>query len=123
MFYCGGRKSEMIISGGMNVVPSILEATIETFPGVESVICVLVPHEVLYQVICACVVLQYGSDVTGGELRNYCEVIHNDKPRLFTVVPTYYRFMREFPETYTGKVARKILIKDTITWLEGISLK
>ena len=61
MFYCEGRKSEMIISGGMNVVPSILEATIETFPGVESVICVPVSHEVLYQVICAC---------TGGKWRN-----------------------------------------------------
>ena len=68
-----GRQSEINISGGMNVVPSILEATIETFPGVESVICVPVPHEVLYQVIRACVVLEEGSDVTKEELRNFCE--------------------------------------------------
>ena len=66
---------------------------------------------------------QKGSDVTKEELRNYCEEIHKDKPRLFTSVPTYYRFMRVFPETNTGKVARKVLIKDVVTWPEGISQK
>ena len=36
LFFCEGRKSEMIISGGMNVVPTILEEVIQKCPGVAS---------------------------------------------------------------------------------------
>ena len=49
-----------------------------------------VPHEILYQVVCACVILEDGSDLTEKSLRTYCEDVHNDKPGLFTVLPTYY---------------------------------
>ena len=52
MIYCFGRKSEMIISVGMNVDSSILEAILQNCPGVARAICVPVPHKVLYQVIC-----------------------------------------------------------------------
>ena len=110
-FFCEGRKSEMIISGGMNVAPSILETALCKCPGVARVVCVPVPDDVMYQVICACVVLEDGSDVTEKVLRDYCDDIHNDKPGLFTVLPTYYLFLKEFPETYSGKTGRKYLIK------------
>ena len=109
ILFCVGRKSDMIISGGMNVAPSILEATIEKYPGVAQAICVPIPHDILYQVICACVQLEEGSDVTEEQLRMYCEEIHNDRSRMFTVLPTYYMFTEKFPETYTGKTARRIL--------------
>ena len=111
LFFCEGRKSEMIISGGMNVAPTILEAVLRNCPGVARVVCVPVAHDVMYQVICACVILEDGADVTEDQLRQYCEDVHNDKPRLFTVLPTYYMFLTEFPETYTGKVSRKELTK------------
>ena len=109
MFFCEGRKSEMILSGGMNVAPSILEATLEKYPGVAHAVCVPVPHDILYQVVCACVILEEGSDVTEEQLRLYCEEIHNDKRRLFTILPTYYMFMDKFPETNSGKTARNEL--------------
>ena len=109
LFFCEGRKSETIISGGMNVVPAILEAVIQKCPGVANVVCVPVANEVMYQVICACVIREDGSDVTEDQLRQYCDKVHNDKPRLFTVLPTYYIFLTEFPETYTGKLSRKVL--------------
>ena len=111
LFFCEGRKSEMIISGGMNVAPTILETVLRNCPGVAHVICVPVAHDVMFQVICACVVLEDGSDVKEDQLRQYCEEVHNDKPRLFTVLPTYYMFLKEFPETYTGKISRKELTK------------
>ena len=109
LFFCLGRKSEMIISGGMNVAPAILEAVIRKCPGVASVLCVPVAHDVMFQVVCACVILEDGSDITEDQLRQYCEDVHNDKPRLFTVLPVYYMFLTEFPETYTGKLSRKKL--------------
>ena len=109
LFFCVGRKSEMIISGGMNVVPSILEAVIRKCPGVANVACVPVAHDVMFQVVCACVIREDGSDITEDQLRQYCEEVHNDKPRLFTVLPAHYIFFTEFPETYTGKLSRKVL--------------
>ena len=109
LFFCEGRKSDIIISGGMNVVPSILEAMLRKCPGVASVVCVPIAHEVMFQVICACVIREDGSDITEDQLRQYCEEVHNDKSRLFTVLPTYYMFVKTLPETHTGKLSRKLL--------------
>ena len=111
MFFCVGRKSEMILSGGFNVAPAILELTLERCHGVVRAICVPVPHEILYQVVCACVILEDGSDLAEQSLRAYCEDVHNDKTGLFTVLPTYYMFMKDFPQTSTGKTSRRQLTK------------
>lgn len=113
LLYCEGRKSDVIITGeySMNVYPSILESLLQSYPGVARVICVPVPHDYMYQVICACVMLEDGWDVTEDQIRKYCEEIHNDKPRSFTVVPTYYLFLKQFPQTSTGKVSREAVTK------------
>ena len=109
--YVTGRKSEMILSGGLNITPTILEAVLVNCPGVARVVCVPVPHPVMFQVVCACVILKAGSDATEETIRDYCEAFHNDKPRLFTVVPMFYLFLKEFPETFSGKIERQALIK------------
>ena len=111
LYFCVGRKSEMILSGGFNVAPAILELTLQRCHGVARAICVPVPHEVLYQVVCACVILEDGSDVTEKSLRAFCDDVHNDKPGLFTVLPKYYMFMEDFPVTSTGKTSRRELTK------------
>ena len=109
--FCYGRKSDMILSGGMNVTPSILEAVIQSCPGVARAVCVPVPHEVMFQVICACIQKKDGSDVKEADVRSFCTTMHNDKPGLFTVLPEYYMFLHQFPQTYSGKTARKELAK------------
>ena len=111
LFFCVGRKSEMILSGGFNVAPAILELTLERCHGVARAVCVPVPHEILYQVVCACVILEAGSDLMEESLRAYCEDVHNDKPGVFTVLPTYYMFLKDFPQTNTGKTSRRQLTK------------
>ena len=111
MFFCVGRKSEMILSAGFNVAPAILETVLENHPAVARAICVPVPHPILFQEVCACVILEDGSGVTEAHLRTYCEEVHNDKKGMFTVLPTYFMFMSEFPQTYTGKTSRKELTR------------
>lgn len=106
-----GRKSNMIISGGMNVAPEILEQVMKNFAGVDSVVIVPIPDETHYQVLCACVVKKEGSDVTEEKLRKSSEDFHADKPGLFTVLPKFYLFFDRFPETTTGKLNRKVLEK------------
>ena len=111
IFFCTGRKSDIILSGGHTVTPTILEAILVNCPGVARAACVSVSHEVMFQAVCACVILQDGSDVTETQLRSYCEEVHADQPKLFTVLPLYYLFFEKFPETFSGKVSKKELKK------------
>ncbi|WAR07634.1 YNGI-like protein [Mya arenaria] len=104
-----GRKSNMIISGGMNVAPEILERVLNNCPGVASSVIVPVPDQTYYQQLCACIVKQKDYSLTEEQLRNFCVTFHNDKPRLFTVLPKFYLFFDKFPQTLTGKVSRKAL--------------
>ncbi|XP_053398089.1 medium-chain acyl-CoA ligase ACSF2, mitochondrial-like [Mercenaria mercenaria] len=106
-FFVEGRKSNIIISGGMTISPEILEQVMKTFPEVESVVMVPVPDEVYYQVVCACIVLKAGSDITEPQLRMQCHNLYTDKTGLFTVLPTFYLFLEKIPETKTGKIDRK----------------
>lgn len=107
--FVDGRKSNTIISGGMNVVPEMIETVIKSCHGVEAAIVVPVPDPVYHQVLCACVVTTAGSDVTENDIRQHCETVHNDKPGLFTILPKFYLFLDKFPQTYTGKYSRKEL--------------
>lgn len=110
-FIVGGRKSNIILSRGMTIAPEILEAVIKKCPGVSNAVIVPIPDDVAYQEMCACVIRKPGSDVQEGVLRAFCESIHADKPGLFTILPKYYMFCDEFPETSTGKISRKDLEK------------
>ena len=109
IFFCTGRKSDIILSGGMNVTPSILEAVLLNCPDIARVACVPVSHHIMFQVVCACVIPRNRYDVSEEKLRKYCEEVHADKPRLFTILPMYYLFLEKFPETFSGKIARKEL--------------
>ncbi|XP_045163725.2 uncharacterized protein LOC123528048 [Mercenaria mercenaria] len=105
-FFVESRKSNTIISGGMNLAPEILEQVMKSFPGVDAVVYVPVPDEVLYQAVCACVIKKPGCDITEEKLRSCCEEFHADKPGLFTVLPKYYIFLDRFPLLSSGKVNR-----------------
>ncbi|KAL4220914.1 hypothetical protein ACF0H5_019180 [Mactra antiquata] len=119
-FFIFGRKSFLIISGGMNVAPEILEHALEQHPGVATAVVVPIPDKVYYQVPCACILREKGSDVTEEQLRAYCEGIHNDKVGLFTVLPKYYLFFNDLPETTTGKISRPTLIKTAEKMIENL---
>ena len=91
----------------MNISPEILVAIMKTCSGIEDV--VAVPVSVYYQVICACVIIKSESVLTETEIRKFCEPIHNDKLRLFTLLPIFFLLLDQFPETNTGKTSRKEL--------------
>lgn len=109
--YVEGRKSNIIVSGGMNVSPELVENILKTCAGVEAVVVVPISDSTYHQVLCACVTKKKGSDLTGDKLRQFCESRHNDKPGIFTVLPKFYLFLDSFPETTSGKYARKELEK------------
>jgi len=99
-----GRRQEMIIRGGQKIVPRGLEDLLRTHPAVDDVCVVGIPHEVLGELVCACVIPVEGAIITGEELKDFCrEQVADDK------VPDLVRFFDTFPMTGSGKVRRKEL--------------
>jgi fatty-acyl-CoA synthase len=69
--------------------------------------CVIgLPHEVMGEVICACVVAVEGAIVTGDELKEFCRDQLADYK-----VPDLVRFFDAFPLTGSGKVKRRELTR------------
>ncbi|MGH7444775.1 MAG: class I adenylate-forming enzyme family protein, partial [Longimicrobiales bacterium] len=59
-----GRRKELIIRGGFNVYPREVEDRLHAHPAVLDVAIVGLPHDVLGEVVCACVVPVEGAIVT-----------------------------------------------------------
>jgi fatty-acyl-CoA synthase len=96
-----GRRKEMIIRGGFNVYPREVEDRLHAHPAVLDVAVVGLPHEVLGEVACACIVPVEGAIVTGEEIKEFCREMMADYK-----VPDLVRFLDSFPMTGSGKVRR-----------------
>jgi fatty-acyl-CoA synthase len=96
-----GRRKEMIIRGGFNVYPREVEDRLHAHPAVLDVAVVGLPHEVLGEVACACIVPVEGAIVTGEEIKEFCREVMADYK-----VPDIVRFLDSFPMTGSGKVRR-----------------
>ncbi|MFP4622816.1 MAG: class I adenylate-forming enzyme family protein [Gemmatimonadota bacterium] len=96
-----GRRKELIIRGGFNVYPREVEDRLHAHPAVMDVAVVGLPHEVLGEVVCACVVPVEGAIVTGEEIKEWCRSTLADFK-----VPDLVRFFDSFPLTGSGKIRR-----------------
>jgi fatty-acyl-CoA synthase len=99
-----GRRQEMIIRGGHKIIPRGLEGVLRTHPAVDDVCAVGIPHDVLGELVCACVVPVEGAIITAEELKGFCRDQMADDN-----VPDLVRFFDTFPMTGSGKVRRKEL--------------
>ncbi len=99
-----GRKKELIIRGGFSVVPREVEDVLRAHPAVEEVCVVGVPHDVLGEQVCACVVPVEGAIVQGEDMRSFAREHLADYK-----VPDLVRFMGSLPLTASGKVKRREL--------------
>lgn len=96
-----GRRKELIIRGGFNVYPREVEDRLQAHPAVMDVAVVGLPHEVLGEVACACIVPVEGAIITGEEIKEWCRGALADFK-----VPDLVRFFDTFPLTGSGKVRR-----------------
>lgn len=96
------RKSEMIISGGLNVYPQEVEQVLYQHPAVLEAAVFGVPDEKWGETIKAAVVLKAGMRVTADELIEFC------KTRLASYKkPTSVDILAELPKSDTGKILRR----------------
>jgi fatty-acyl-CoA synthase len=102
-----GRLKDMIIRGGENVYPREIEEFLYTHPDVVDAQVIGVPDERFGEVIMAWVQLEAGTELGEDDLKAFCK----GKIAHFKI-PSYVRFVSEFPMTVTGKV-RKVEMRET----------
>ena len=99
--YLTGRKHDMIISGGINVYPQEVEATLEEHPAVAEALVYAAPHSEWGQQISALVVPAFGQPLDAESLRDWL------KERLAGYkCPRSIEVVDDLPRTPTGKLKR-----------------
>jgi fatty-acyl-CoA synthase len=99
-----GRSKDTIIRGGYQIYPREVEDQLRAHPAVDDVTVIGIPHEVLGELVCACIVAVEGAVITGSELKEFARDTMADYK-----VPDLVRFFDAFPMTGTGKVKRREL--------------
>jgi acyl-CoA synthetase (AMP-forming)/AMP-acid ligase II len=103
--YIRGRKKDMIIRGGHNIVCTDVEAVLYEHPAVLEAAVVGVGHDVLGEDVGAAIVLKDGAGATADEIRTFCADRLSDYK-----VPRVIWFLDELPRNPTGKVLKHELI-------------
>jgi fatty-acyl-CoA synthase len=108
-----GRIKDMVIRGGENIYPREVEEFLYSHPLIEDVQVIGVPDVKYGEELCAWVKLRPGSELSIGELREYCtgKIAHFKIPR-------YLRVADEFPMTVTGKVQKFKMRESSISELD-----
>lgn len=99
IYLTGGRKSEMIISGGLNIYPAEVEQVFYQHPAVAEVAVIGIPDLVWGEAVKACVVLKAEYQVTEQELTDFCKEHLAGFKR-----PKSIDFFKELPHTAAGKI-------------------
>lgn len=99
-----GRRQETIARGGIQLYPRELEDRLRAHPAVDDVCVIGVPHDVLGEQICACIVPVEGAVITGSEIKRFAQ-----ETMAAYKVPDLVRFFDVFPMTGSGKVRRREL--------------
>jgi len=102
--YITDRKKDMIISGGFNIYPQVVEQVIWGHPAIQDCAVIGVPDDDWGEAVKAVVELKPGATVEPGEIIELC------KEKLGSVkAPKTVDFIEELPRSYNGKVLKKDL--------------
>ena len=99
-----GRSKETIMRGGYQIYPREVEDQLRAHPAVDDVCVIGIPHDVLGELVCACIVPVEGAVITGEEIKDFAEDTMADYK-----IPDLVRFFDAFPMTGSGKVKRREL--------------
>jgi acyl-CoA synthetase (AMP-forming)/AMP-acid ligase II len=102
--YLVDRKKDMIISGGFNVYPTEVEATLYQHPDVMEACVISVPDDTWGESVKAVVALWPGRQTTAADLMAHCRARIADYKS-----PRSVDFVGELPKNASGKLARKLV--------------
>ena len=106
-----GRAKDIIIRGGHNIDPALLEDLLSSHEEVAMVGAIGQPDIKLGEVPCAYVEVVKDSKVTTSDLMRFI----NEKSKDKLVIPAYIEIMDELPKTAVGKIFKPYLRKSAIT--------
>lgn len=101
LFYVVDRLKDVIIAGGYNIYPALLEDAIGRHPAVAETVVVGIPDIYRGETAVACVVLKPASSLSLEDLRQFLR----DKLSPMEI-PTQLKVMDDMPKTAAGKLAR-----------------
>ncbi|MGO8956682.1 MAG: class I adenylate-forming enzyme family protein [Streptosporangiaceae bacterium] len=102
--YICDRKTDMIISAGMNIYPAEIEAALEQHPAIYDVAVFGIPSEEWGEIVHATVVLAPGSSLSPEEIAAYGrEHLASYK------IPRSVSYVDELPRTGSGKILKRQL--------------
>jgi fatty-acyl-CoA synthase len=101
-----GRSKETIIRAGTQIYPREIEDHLRAHPAVDEVCVIGVPHDVMGELVCACIVPVEGAVITGREIKDFARDTMADYK-----IPDLVRFFDVFPMTGSGKVKRRELAR------------
>lgn len=96
-----GRLSEAIRRRGENISAYEVEQLIDSHPAVLESSAIGLPSELTEEDVKVCVVLKPGTELTAGQLHDYCR----EHAAAF-MIPRYIEFMDSLPKTPTEKVEK-----------------
>jgi O-succinylbenzoic acid--CoA ligase len=99
--YVTGRSSEVIVTGGENVMPAEVEAVLLSHAAVADAAVIGRPDPEWQEAVCALVVLRDGLDATEEDLRSHCS-----RTLAGFKVPKQVDFVSSLPRTASGKLLR-----------------
>ena len=98
------RRWETIVRGGYQIYPREVEDQLRAHPAVDDVCVIGIPHDILGELLCACIVPVEGAVITGREIKHFARETMADYK-----IPDLVRFLDVFPMTGTGKIKRREL--------------
>jgi len=105
--YLTDRKSNMIISGGVNIYPQESENVLVTHPKVFDVAVIGVPHEEFGEEVKGVVQLRDQADASQEVARELIEFCRSKLAKI--KCPVTIDFVEELPRTPTGKLLKRLL--------------
>lgn len=107
LYLTGGRKSEMIISGGLNVYPAEVEQALFLHPAVADAAVIGLAHPIWGEAVTGCVVLKAGTHAAAEEILSVSAKALADYKRPKAVI-----FFEKLPRNPAGKVIYAELRKE-----------
>ena len=101
-----GRKKDLIIRGGNNIVPAEVEEVYFHHPSVLEVSVFGIPDQILGEQICACVTLKGNYKETETTLKEYAM----DKVAKYKI-PDHIFLLQEMPKLANGKINKRFLVE------------
>lgn len=109
VFYYVDRKKDLIIKGGVNIVPSQIDEVLLSHKSIKEAATIGKPDMFLGETIKSFIVLKEGYKTETDEIKQYCR----DRLGDFKT-PTYFEFINDLPKGPSGKILKRKLKEQEI---------